>query len=437
MRKKFFAYLFIFILSFGLISCDSNANPSGDKPLVYVSFFPIYDLVHQVAGDTVEIRSFMPVGEDPHLWEPTAKDMKQLAKADVLFINGANLEPWVDNVRDNLPDLNIVNLSNKVNLISYKGASDLGDFQYMTKFDGSAGIRYKLEFGHTHENSMRVAFIRNDENLDRDDLLKKAKDVMVEKGEKIPQEDTISVEENKVYQLEMGHQSGRIYFEFEESADWYMVSDRISEKILSFKIMEGEDEVSCEDIVTSSTSQSDKITYDPHSWLSVKNAKIYVGTIKDELSKLYPENEKFYKKSSLKAQDSLTKIYSQYKEKFNSLDESAREFIVTHYAWEYLSKDFSLTQYPLQGLISMESPSLKTIKKAIDYAEKRGISTIFYENYMPPKSAQTLAEEINGKIVPLSSMEYMTSEDLDVPGIYNEIMEENLEKIYQSLKEAQ
>lgn len=416
----------------GCNATNGKAKASNSKPIVYASFFPIYDMVKQVAGDSVELRTFMPINTDPHVWQPTSKDMKDLAAADILFINGANMEPWVDQVRENLPNLKIVNLSDKVKLISYQGASELGDFQYMTKMKAKKKEKYQFSFGHTHEDLMRVCFVRNDGNLKLEALIADTKEKMKAKGKLIKQKETIDVKEGKVYALEMGHETGHIYFEFPKSGEWYVVSDRISEKILSYKLMKGDEELAIEDVLTHSTSNKDKVTYDPHSWLSLKNAKIYMNTIYDVMVEHYG-NESFYKKNKFKAVNTLTTMNAKFKEKFNKLDK--KEFLTTHYAWEYVAQDFGLVQYPLQGLISTETPSLKTVKKAIDYCRLKKISTIFYENNMPPKTAQTLAEEVGAKIDTLDSMEYVDAERAQEAGTYTKTMEENLEKIYQALAE--
>ncbi len=429
MLKKILHIVIAFVLIGSIFTaCNSNDNNKNEKPIVYASFFPIYDMVRQVAGDTVQVKSFMPINTDPHMWKPTAKDMKELSNADILFINGANMERWVDQVKHNLPNLKIVNLSEKVNLISYKGSAELGDFQYMTKMDARKNTKYHFQFGHTHEDVMRVCFLKNDNNEKLDKVIDRAKKNMQNKGKLIKQKETIQVEENKVYSLEMGHESGRIFFEFPTDGSWYVVSDRISERLLSYQIMLDETNVPIEDLVTHSTSNKDKITYDPHSWLSLKNAKIYMNTIYEVLVENYG-NKDYYKKNKFKAVNTLTTMHAKYQNKFNQLKK--KEFITTHYAWEYLAQEYNLTQYPLQGLISTESPSLKTIKKAIDYCQLKKINTIFYETNMPPKNASTLAEEINGTTMTLNSMEYV--KDSEKTGSYTTIMEENLENIYKSL----
>ncbi|XVG96038.1 metal ABC transporter substrate-binding protein [Eubacteriales bacterium KG127] len=436
-RRTLSVIVICLMLAALLVGCGANkAEKTEKKPIVYTSIYPVYDLVHQVAKDTVDLRTFMPTNTDPHLWEPTAKDMKELAKADILFINGANMEKWSDQVAKNLPNLKIINLSDKVTLITYKGAASIGDFQYMAKMHGEANKKYKFEFGHTHEDIMRVTFARNDRNLPEEEFVKKCKQIMSQNGETVGQEKTISVKEGKVYNLEMGHVSGRIHFKFDSPGDWYVVSDRVSERLLPYQIEESNGgKVELEEVVNGSTAKQDKITYDPHSWLSIKNAKSYLNYIYDVLAENYGDNAKFYRKNKFKAVDKLTDIEAHYFEKFKKLKN--REFVVTHYAWEYLAREYNLIQYPLEGLVSTESPSLKTIKKAVDFSQKRKINTIFYEDNMPPKEAETISQEIKGgKFVPLNSMEYVKPEE-EAEGSYTKFMEENLEKIYESLKEGE
>ena len=104
------------------------------------------------------------------------------------------MERWVDQVKHNLPNLKIVNLSEKVNLISYKGSAELGDFQYMTKIDARKNTNYHFQFGHTHEDVMRVCFLKNDNNEKLDKVIDRAKKNMQNKGTLVKQKETIQVE---------------------------------------------------------------------------------------------------------------------------------------------------------------------------------------------------------------------------------------------------
>lgn len=436
MKKRLLSFLLVLCMVL-FAGCSNYTKKSSGKPVIYTSFFPVHDLVKMIAGDTVEVRTFMPVDKEPHLWEPSAKDMKKLADADLLVVNGANMEHWVDKVHENLPNLDILKLSDSVELITYKGAAARGDFQYMARLDLTKGKR-KIDFGHTHEDIMRVAFLK-DNGENKKELVKKAKEIMNQKGEIVHQKNTFDVEEGKVYGLEMGHESGEIFYNIKDDGKWIFVSDRISEDLLPYYLQDTngkllQDEGKLKPVMEGSSSGFDKITYDPHSWLSVVNAKKYLNSIQDKLIQKYPDNKKIYHKNKLKYVDKLTDIDAEYKEKFSKLDN--KSFLVTHYAYAYIARDFGLTQYPLEGLTSMESPSLKTIKKAVDFAKTKKITTVFYEYGKPPKEAKTLSEELGGDIKPLASMEFVTKEQQDNNQGYIELIEMNLKNLYESMKKA-
>lgn len=428
---KWISSLFLVFILIFISSCQNRSNQSNGKPIVYASFFPVYDLVNQVAGDTIDLRSFMPTDKDPHLWEPSPRDMEELSNADLLVLNGANMERWAPKVRENFPNLDILTLSDGVKLITYKGSAAMGDFQYMARFQAVANKEYGLSFGHTHENVMRVSFIKDDGKLSKDELIKKAKKNMEEKGKLINQKEVIDVEDNKVYSLEMGHETGYIGLKFPDEGKWILVSDRQSEDLLSYDLVDyNKDKIDPEVLLIGSTSGQDQITYDPHSWMSPVNSKKYLNEIENKLKEKYPENEKLYHKNKLKAVDKLTDLTAEYQEKFKNIKD--REFVVTHYAYSYLSRDFDIIQYPLQGLISSDQPSLKTIRKATEVCKSKNIDTIFYEESLESKGADTLANEIDGKTESLNSMELQSTESEDKS--YTDILRENLEKIYKSME---
>ena len=52
----------------------------------------ITDLVENIGGDNVSVAGLMGPGVDPHLYRPSAGDIKKLQNADIVFYNGLDLE---------------------------------------------------------------------------------------------------------------------------------------------------------------------------------------------------------------------------------------------------------------------------------------------------------------------------------------------------------
>lgn len=70
-------------------------NASSEKIKVYASFFPLYEFTKNVAGDRADVSSFLPIGEEPHSWEPSIQEIQQLKGTKLFVYNGAGMEAYI------------------------------------------------------------------------------------------------------------------------------------------------------------------------------------------------------------------------------------------------------------------------------------------------------------------------------------------------------
>ena len=98
-----------------------NSDQAVESPTIYSSFYPIYNLTKQIAGDKFDVKSFTNLKTESHGWEPSAKDIAELSDSQVMFINGAGMEEWEDSLEDS-SDIELVNTTENVELI--KGSHD-------------------------------------------------------------------------------------------------------------------------------------------------------------------------------------------------------------------------------------------------------------------------------------------------------------------------
>ena len=68
------------------------AAAQADRLRVVASFSILADVVSQVAGDVAEVETLIPVGANPHAYEPSARDVVRLSEADAVFVIGLNYE---------------------------------------------------------------------------------------------------------------------------------------------------------------------------------------------------------------------------------------------------------------------------------------------------------------------------------------------------------
>lgn len=73
-----------------------NLSPSvsntTNKVQVVASFYPIFEFVKKVGGDRVEVTSLIPIGTEPHDFDPTVQQVQNAQVADMVVFNGAGFE---------------------------------------------------------------------------------------------------------------------------------------------------------------------------------------------------------------------------------------------------------------------------------------------------------------------------------------------------------
>jgi ABC-type Zn uptake system ZnuABC Zn-binding protein ZnuA len=98
---------FIYIGFIILAACQASAPSAGVEPveesgikvLVVESF--LADIAQNIADDRLEVETLIPPGADPHTFQPTPQDVAKIANSQVLIVNGAGLEEWLQEVLDN------------------------------------------------------------------------------------------------------------------------------------------------------------------------------------------------------------------------------------------------------------------------------------------------------------------------------------------------
>lgn len=166
---------------------------------------------------------------------------------------------------------------------------------------------------------------------------------------------------------------------------------------------------------------------DPHLWLSLKEAQNQCKTIKDALVEVDSDNKDYYEENYEKYIKELEDLYNEYLPKFESL--TSKYFITGHAAFGYLCRDFGLEQKSLRDLFGEGEATAKTYEELAKFCEENNISNIFSESSESSKEADTLANEINGQVISIYSLESSAEGKT-----YLEAMRYNLDKIYNGLK---
>src|SRR5690242_18946248 len=103
--------LLLFFVAWG---CGKReAAPSKPAVLVSVPNYPYF--VERIAGDTVTALSLTPPGSNPHIYEPTPKEVQQFRKAAVWIKLGEPSDVKTHDVlKEQSPEMRIVNIADGI-----------------------------------------------------------------------------------------------------------------------------------------------------------------------------------------------------------------------------------------------------------------------------------------------------------------------------------
>ncbi|WP_339317896.1 metal ABC transporter substrate-binding protein [Paenibacillus sp. FSL R10-2734] len=95
--------LAMFILILTACSNASEGETDNDKLKIVATYSIIADMTENIVGEKAEVYSMVPIGTDPHMYDPLPKDTSKVSSADIIFYNGMNLETgkgWFQDLLD-------------------------------------------------------------------------------------------------------------------------------------------------------------------------------------------------------------------------------------------------------------------------------------------------------------------------------------------------
>jgi zinc transport system substrate-binding protein len=202
----------------------------------------------------------------------------------------------------------------------------------------------------------------------------------------------------------------------------------VAEASKGLELMEGE---AHEDGDDEHQEDDDETNYDPHVWLSPLNAKAEMENIKKALAEADPENEAYYTENYEKYARKFDELDAEYKEKLSNT--KSKDIIVAHEAFGYLCSAYGLNQIGIEGLSPDSEPDPARMEEIIKFAKTNNVKTIFFEELVSPKVAETIAAEINAETKVLNPLEGLRDEDLQAGEDYFTVMESNLNELKEAL----
>ncbi len=194
------------------------------------------------------------------------------------------------------------------------------------------------------------------------------------------------------------------------------IEDKIIYSNKNLKIINSTNDNMFENLIE---NNSDNI--DPHIWLSIDNMIEMTKKIELDLSLIYPEQEDFFKKNSANYIKKLEELNYEFKE--NLSDCKKNKILTSHKAFGYISRKYGFEQITLTGFSPEIEPTPNTIINLIQTARNNNLSYIYSEIQLDSKVINTIANDVNLKILKLNAVKSEMNQT------YISIQKENLRNL--------
>ena len=132
---RYFLILVIIITSLLPIA---ELNAQSDRLNIVTTTTILADVVQNVVGNAADVTSLMGISTDPHSFQPTTRDIITLDEANVIFINGINLESGLRDILGETDPAKVVPLSTCVPVLT--GFEHDEDVEHQaTEISGASG----------------------------------------------------------------------------------------------------------------------------------------------------------------------------------------------------------------------------------------------------------------------------------------------------------
>lgn len=164
---------------------------------------------------------------------------------------------------------------------------------------------------------------------------------------------------------------------------------------------------------------------DPHFWLDPVRYTKVVNAITDKLVAADSANADGYKARAKTLLDEVGKLDSEFRTGLANC--KLKTFVTSHEAFAYLAKRYGLTMVGIAGFTPDAEPTPTRIKEVQEIVKAQHVTTIFSEELVSPKVAETIAKDVGVKTAVLSPIEGLS--DANSQETYLSLMRENLQEL--------
>ncbi len=153
----------------------------------------------------------------------------------------------------------------------------------------------------------------------------------------------------------------------------------------------------------------------PHAWMSLENAILYVDNIRDALSKHDPDNAAVYAANAETYKAEITAAIAPLREAVLGVPEQQRWLASCEGAFSYLIRDFQMKELYLWPINADAQGTPQQVRKVIDGVRANNIPAVFCESTVSQAPAEQVARETGVRYGGVLYVDSLTEADGPVP----------------------
>lgn len=166
----------------------------------------------------------------------------------------------------------------------------------------------------------------------------------------------------------------------------------------------------------------------PHAWMSLTNALIYVENIRKAFASLDPANAAVYDRNAAAYAARIRALDAPLRQRIAAIPEDKRWLVTSEGAFSYLTRDYGMREAYLWPINAEEQGTPKQVRAVIDLVRKHKIPVVFAESTVSDKPARQVARETGAKFGGVLYVDSLSEPSGPVP-TYLKLMEVTVDRI--------
>ena len=428
-------------------------QPTGLKILAVESF--VADIAQNVAGERAQVQTLMPLGVDPHAFQPTPQDVAKIADSNVLIINGSGFEEWLEPVLENADGQRLVieasaglqsrtaregeeavmSPEEKAEVLCLDLSALEGEEEQLAGKDAAGALElheHEAEAEGAHEHTLERLTLRLNAEAAGDFSgyvrldVEEEGDVFVAAaaGELVILNDAGQATEWEIEETLPVSCIGltQIWVVELEPGEYVLALRGFAQETTPFAVgpMEG---------------HHHHHEGDPHFWLDPVLAVRYVENIRDGLIAADPEGKETYTRNAAAYIARLQELDGWIGEQVQSIPPERRLIVTNHESFGYFADryGFRIVGTIIPSVSSGSAPSAQQLAHLVDRIRATGAVAVFLETGSNPNLAEQIAAGTGLRVVDELYTHSITPPGGAAPS-YVEMMRYNVQAIVSALK---